>query len=438
MAKENHFIRDYDKIRKIIRNWYLYGCYTKEEYMKKLNISARTYDLEVNRLRSYIDEKHYQNKRNHRKKEMAFLYNKFQDSSNYFFQTYKLCAYTQKYMLIYFAILQVLYKEKQDGHPACSPIQIASLIQEQEEQDMNNAIDSEPADIDSKEILRKLNDLLEVNVVESIGSKGNKTYRLSDNPLDQFDTEELQDVFYAAGIYAARNYCAAPALFLQDQIAHYLKYDRKLPEKPPEICIYQYHFLQNILNDNLIYSIKEAILARKMIELTKYNKKPELLIPYRLMTEYWYGRQYVCVIKLDSKTPHCIRIDSIQNIRILSEHFSFEPYTTQIETFEKNWCAVISGSRTKLIEIDFFTDKDNDIEIKQMLYADLHGGTAAEINPHHISYQVKVSDPMEMIPWIRKFGPSAKVKQSNCHTLAEDLAADWKEALRKYDAVSER
>lgn len=438
MAKENHFIRNYDKIRKIIRNWYLYGCYTKEEYMEKLNISARTYDLEVNRLKSCIDEKHYQDKRTNRKKEMAFLYNKFRDSGNYFFQTYKLCAYTQKYMLIYFAILQVLYHEKQKGHPACSPIQIVSMIQEQEQQDLNNATDSEPADIDSKEILRKLNDLLEMNVVESIGSKGNRTYRLSDNPLDQFDTEELQDIFYAAEIYAARNYCAAPALFLQDQIAYYLKYNRNFPEKLQEICIYQYHFLQNILNDDLIYSIKEAILARKMIELTKYNKKPERFIPCRLMTEYWYGRQYVCVIEPDTKEPHCIRIDFIQNIRILPEHFSFEPYIKQLEKFEKNWCAVIPGSRTKLIEIDFFTNKENDSEIKQMLYADLHGGTAVEINPHHISYQVNVSDPMEMIPWIRKFGPSAKVKKSTCHTLAEDLASDWEEALRKYDAVSER
>ena len=441
MAKENHFIREYDKVRKIVKNWFLYGCYTKEEYMHKLGISARTYDLEVNRLATYIDERYFQDKRNNRKKEMGFIYDKFQDD-NYFFNTYKICAYTQKYMRIHFAILQVLYREKKKGTLSCSLVEIVNMINEldaanMDDDIMKDASDMRIADTDSKEILRKLNDLLQLEVIETIETDGKKRYRLADNPLDRFETDELKDIYYAAGVYASRSYCATPAMFLKEQIAYYLKHERRVEDALSDICIYQYHFLQNILNDNIVYSIKEAIRRNCLIEIIKYKKEPLRFIPYKLMTEYWYGRQYVCGMEAGSREPHYIRIDHIQSIKILSEKFSEEVYSEKENVFEHTWCATIAGEKRKLVEIDFYTNEENDAEIRGMLTADKRAGTVKEVEPYHIFYYVEVADPMEMKPWIRKFGAAARVRKSTCHRIAEELEEEWKEALRKYGVISE-
>ena len=51
-------------------------------------------------------------------------------------------------------------------------------------------------------------------------------------------------------------------------------------------------------------------------------------------------------------------------------------------------------------------------------------------------YEIEVGDPTEMIPWIRSFGERAKVISSGDYKIEEQIKANWKKAVEKYEAFS--
>ena len=447
MSVENHFIKDYEKIRKVVKQWFVYGCYTKEECIKILDISARTYDLEVERLRAYMDEDCLFVKKDKHKKEMGFSYDKFIYNENYFFPSYKMCAYKQRYMRLYLSILQILYDGKRNQKQEYTLEEILNEIDEKDNciyDNMGQITGDVEGSLDNREISRKMIDLVENGIVKET-AKNPKTYSLADNILDCFDIEELVSIYYAAELYAARNSCGAVAMFLKEQIAYYLKYHHKSKEKLEHICIYQYHFLQNILNANILYDIKVAIEQNKQISIVKYcsSKKNKgnskiTFVPYRIMTEYWYGRQYVAGINLESNAVEFVRIVRIQKVDILkADYLEEEKY---LEIIENTWCVATGSSKKKkrkLIEIDFYLKEENEKEMKDMLESEKHWGEIEEIDRFHLVFRTEVYDPVELRPWIRKFGAAAKVRKSETHHLMEDLQNDWKEALSKYECISE-
>ena len=50
----NNFIGDYETVRKILKDMYVFGCYRNTEYQKRLGISISAYEKELKRMQLYI------------------------------------------------------------------------------------------------------------------------------------------------------------------------------------------------------------------------------------------------------------------------------------------------------------------------------------------------------------------------------------------------
>ena len=55
MAKSNLLIRNYDNIRRILRDIYIFGCYSRDDFIEK-GMSGRKYDNEQRRINAYLPE----------------------------------------------------------------------------------------------------------------------------------------------------------------------------------------------------------------------------------------------------------------------------------------------------------------------------------------------------------------------------------------------
>ena len=55
-------IRDYENIRQILRDIYIYGCFTRDDFIE-MGISGRKYDNEQRRISAYLPDKFIQKRR---------------------------------------------------------------------------------------------------------------------------------------------------------------------------------------------------------------------------------------------------------------------------------------------------------------------------------------------------------------------------------------
>lgn len=60
--KSNLLIREYETIRPLLRDVYIYGCFTRESFIKK-GISGRKYDNEQRRIHAYLPSEFIKKKR---------------------------------------------------------------------------------------------------------------------------------------------------------------------------------------------------------------------------------------------------------------------------------------------------------------------------------------------------------------------------------------
>ena len=54
--KSSLMIRDYENIRRILREIYIYGCFTKDDYIE-MGFSGRKVDKEQQRISAYLPDK---------------------------------------------------------------------------------------------------------------------------------------------------------------------------------------------------------------------------------------------------------------------------------------------------------------------------------------------------------------------------------------------
>ena len=114
-------------------------------------------------------------------------------------------------------------------------------------------------DLETEEILKKRRN-------------GNKfEYCLKENIFDKFARDELVQIYYLAELFAGKSLVhSAAAYFLRETIESFLMEENPLWQS--SVFIIQHHFLQGILNEELMWKIEEAIHKEKQLRITTYRK----------------------------------------------------------------------------------------------------------------------------------------------------------------------
>ena len=62
LNKSSLLIRDYENIRHILRNIYIFGCFTRDDFIE-MGISGRKYDNEQRRISAYLSDRFIKKRR---------------------------------------------------------------------------------------------------------------------------------------------------------------------------------------------------------------------------------------------------------------------------------------------------------------------------------------------------------------------------------------
>lgn len=425
--KGSKMISQLETVRKILKEQYTYGCFPGEDYQEKLNISKRKYDNEIKRLGVYVDEKQRGQLRQGKYVIHHLLYDRYENEGNFLYSVYKMKRYKDSHLLLYFFGLHQL-----SGLEPQKWIDLKTFIE-----DVSNMDKGGDLFIDKKAIEDFLKNLESDRIIKKRQNKKWYEYLLAENLFDQFEENDLLKIYYMAELFAGKSLVhSAAAYHLRESIKCYLQGKGKdIWEE--WVFIIQFHFLQGILNEEIMWKLEEAIHQGKQVRIIQYSKKDEtkpfLFEPVSLVVEYMYGRQYVYGRHVDRDCAVHLRIDRIQSVEILSEPIGEFP---EKEQQEKCWCVSMPRNeegKPVLVEVDFFyAGKEY---LLNVLEREKRWGEIEPTGEFQCVYRICVNDPGEMKPWLRQFGKNARVRKSKEHTLFEEMQEDWKKMEEKYGTV---
>lgn len=417
-------IRDYENIRKILRDIYIYGCFSRDDFIEK-GISGRKYDNEQRRIHAYLPQ-HFIKKRRVNKKVLQYCSYKIEDSSNnYLADTYRNKSFTALDIMAYFFVQQILYKK--------GGLTLAELLQEIPI--LNNEV------VFTKDNLRiKLEELCEKGYLQTKKNKKTVRYYLKEDIWKEFSNEELADIFVYLEFLKNTSPIEMPYYFLHQKLKLYLFCERGIDTSEYEVFLFKHNHPFNSLDNDMLLSIFRAIEMKNVLKLEVYVRggsiEPEIL-PIQIVHDSTYGRQYLISFSLEEQQNRVYRIDNIISIKVVRIFTKEEEeIVEQGKKYEKEcWCT--SGFHETLSEIviQFVYKENEESYIYKRIVQEGHGGTIEKKGEGVIIYRNRFRDLREMIPWIRSFGERAKVLSSDGVGIENYIADEWEKAVKKYESL---
>ena len=423
LNKSTTLIRDYENIRSILRDIYIYGCFSRDDYVEKLGISGRKYDKEQLRINTYLPH-NFIKKRRVDKKTLLYCHYNFADScNNYLADTYRNKSFTSLDIMSFFYVQQ--------------------LLNETCEMTAGDILESIPMINDNviftKDNLRiKLEELEERGYIKSEKKNNKVIYSLTEDIWRDFSNEELKDIYIYLDFLRNVSSIEMPYYFLFRKLKLYLKNNRKTDA--PEISFFQFkhNHLFNSLDNDILLKLLKTLKEEKIIEITLYGKKKkQVIMPIEIIEDSMYGRQYVYCIDNTIESEGVIRIDRIKEVAILRNATREEKQQRKdrVNYYKECWCTSGAGKEMNEIRIRFSFNEETERYILRRIQNEGQGGKLEKTGNGIYEYTIRVRDPNEMVPWIRSFGEYAKVIESGMAQTEKVISADWKLALKKYESI---
>ncbi|HBV85586.1 MAG TPA: WYL domain-containing protein [Desulfosporosinus sp.] len=425
----NDFIKHYNTIRDILRDCFLYGCFSIDDLETKRNISPRKVSYEIRRIQQYVEKKYVKVDMDGRYKLISLTYDFLRHPDNFLVNTFLTKSFTRTDLYLYFLIL--LYLQSKN-----TPCSVNTIVDELIE---NGNLNFE--NISVKTIERKLNEMSKgIGILSCNTEKRTKQYYIAPDILDLLSCDQLLELLRAIDLYKNILFPTTIGYFCTQTLQDYLKYERN-HSVTVNLFNYKYVHFHPVIEEQILWEILKAIHQQRKIKLYYHTaKRPDknsykVLTPYKLRYDVRHGRFYLISFNNYGK---CIisRLDRIESIELQKESFSREDYKKNYkERMKYTWSSVAlaDGKEPENIKIELLIDEVSEGYLIEKIKNEAPGGKMEKIEEGRYHYSLKVSDSGEMIPWLRSYAGNIRVLKSA--ELAEKLAADWKEILLSYGVV---
>ena len=423
LNKSKLLIRDFENIRSILREIYIFGCFTRDDFIEKQGISGRKYDKEQQRINAYLPQKFIRKRRVNKKVLLYCSYNSMDSKGNYLADTYRNKSFTALDVMSFFFIQQMLNATVE--MTASQILDSLPLVNERV--------------VFTKDNLRvKLDELVEKGFITA--SKRGRTviYRLSEDIWSVFEDDELIDRCTYLQFMKNVSPIEMPYYFVYDKLALYLQVERKIDVSEYEVFSFKHNHLFNSLDNDILLDILRAKKQCALLTVSFYTKQNDIrVIPGEVIHDSVYGRQYLSCYNIDTEKETILRMDKIKRVSCGRRMNSSEKKRSAEMTsrLSKSWCISKTEHGPEEIIIHFIFNEEKEPFVLSRIVNEGHGGVIRQIHKDIYEYRLQVEDPDEMIPWIRSFGERAKVISSGNSETKKKIADDWKKALAKYESI---
>ncbi len=404
----SELIKNFEKIREYMNDFYVYGFKTRKQYKIK---SARSYDNERRRIESWLGN--YMSFHRDSSGKIVFIALDSRDiSENPLYNAFKAKSFTKNDIMLHFYILDILA----DGNKY-SVSKITETIFEKYLCYFEDT--SEP---DESTIRKKLKEYEKAGILVSQKCGKELLFRRNESNIELNKWREAIEFFSET----------APLGVVGSYI------NDKFSEKS-EFFSFKHHYILYALESEILYSLICAMNEHRSVTVeifSPYNNKirRQTLLPLKIYISTQNGRRYVFGWHYNMKRNVLYRLDNIKKVTLNDTEYNIEKYKEYSECFSKKLWGVSSGHNNSCDHIEMIVFIGNDEGfILNRLEREKRCGKVKQIDQYHFKFTADIYDAVEMLPWLRTFiGRIVKLECSNKYVI-ETFYSDLKDMEKMYE-----
>ena len=338
-------IKNFNRIRSYMREFYVYGFKKREEYTRK---SPRSYDNERRRIESILGN-YIQFHQTENGKNVFLSIDSRITEHNPLYQAWKIKSFTDGDITFHFIIMDILESAKES-------LSIHEITKQ--------------VDQCGKTLYYK---------------KSDQIYKGNIDILDYFS--EIVP-------------CGVIGSFLLDQ---QLKHKGKFAFKHHYIT----GTMDSDVMCQLFEAMqKKSSVTIQMLQKRTGNKTKMKVIPLQIFISVQSGRQYLMAYSQQFKRISSFRLDRIISVKIEKEDKDFQELRKKLKHMKKHIWGVSTTSRSgeRMETVEFTVHyEENEPYIHQRLEREKRCGKVKKIDDHTSRFYAEVYDASELVPWIRTF-----------------------------------
>jgi len=373
----SELIKNFERIRDYMREFYVYGFKSREEYDAK---STRSYDNERRRIESWLGR--YMSFRQDGNGKNVFLsVDSRSIPHNPLYRAFKAKSFTNKDITLHFYILDILA----DG-AALTAGEIVDRISEDYLAHFQNTFS-----LDESTVRKKLKEYVTLGLLCTQKRGREVLYQRTDSqPL------ALDSWADALAFYSEENPVGVIGSFLMDSLTF-------SPFR------FKHHYILFALDSDILSRLLQAIHERRTVALTTKNLRggPDFqgtVCPLKIYRSTQTGRQYLLSYHYSGRHLSFFRIDAIKKAAIGAVEPEYDRYLDCCAGFERHLWGVSTGQAHRLDHLEMTVSIGPGEEyIVQRLEREKRHGTVERLDAHSCKFTADVYDAAEMLPWLRTF-----------------------------------
>ena len=378
MSDFQELIKNFERIRDYMRQFFLYGFKVRSEFGEK---SGRTYDNERRRIESYLNGYIHADYTS-RGKQVSVHMDSKQIASNPLYAAWKSKSFTDNDLLLHFFLLDLLG----NGQPLTVPA-LCELLAER--------METIP---DLQTVRNKCREYERLGILEAEKTRKAYAYRLAP-PMDLEGTPLYSDLMQAVKFCSE----AMPFGFVGSTLL-----DREFLHN--DLFSWKHYFLVHTLEDQVLLDILSAIREHRSITFenhsTRSGNRTEITgLPLEIFVSTQTGRRYLCLYFFPKRRFNCLRLDCISRVKPLDICPEYDHYKAKLQkNLPSCWGVSFGGySRIETLCMKLSINESQEPYILDRLKREGRGGEILKVRENVFLYTGIFFDTNEMLSWVKSF-----------------------------------
>lgn len=373
----NELIKNFDNIRQIVRDFYVFGFKSRADFANK---SARSYDNERRRIESWLGEYMYF-RQNAGGKNCFISVDSRKIKHNLFYKALKAKSFTANDIMLHFFVLDILQ--------AGVKLSLRQLMDKLDDEYLSYF-----DELDISTLRKKLAEYVELGLLVSEKSGRELYYERKGDVIDLAAWQE------AVSFFAETNQLGVIGSFIEDKFL-----------TSSDIFTYKHHYLLHALESDVLLDLLAAMAQKQTVRIESCTSKGKSLslrvLPLKICVSTQSGRRYVLCWYFKAHRIIFCRLDNLERVMEAKAVHDYEKFYAQAEQMEQNLWSVSfkrnpADKALEHAELVVRVSKDEPY-ILQCLEREKRCGRVEKLGDTRYRFTAYVHDAGEMLPWLRTF-----------------------------------
>lgn len=410
MSEFNELIKNFDRIRDYMRQFYVYGFKVRNDFDIK---STRTYDNERRRIESWLAD-YIKSDYTPKGKQVYINVDSRSITQNPLYAAWKSKSFTDNDLLLHFFILDRLtgLENGKTAGELCDEVSSVFGVV-----------------FDSQIVRLKLKEYEGLGILISERDGKNLLYRMAP-PLP---AEKGTDSLWKKTICAVKFFQgAAPFGFIGSTILDRDNEDNNLFQ-------FKHNFIVHTLEDGVLADVITAMKEHRQITIENKSARSHMIsiirgIPLKIVVSTRTGRRYVCLYLPEARRFNNVRLDCVVKVLFGNVCGYYEELQNKIgPNLDKCWGVSFGGrSRQEEIHVKLYINENTEKHILNRLDREGRGGQVMRIRRNVYLYSGTFFDTNEMLSWLKTFTGRILDVQGTNEIAVGKLVNDWERMYRMY------